>query len=95
MAARPAPRGSDPRADSGHALFITGGHRGLVFCARLMSAAEILQRISIIKSLFIKKTSYIRSRKFAVIIHNPNNSSVATSFACVILLFNFLHTFAY
>lgn len=55
VAARPAPCGSDPRADSGHALFITGGHRGLVFSARLMSAAEILQRISIIKSLFIKK----------------------------------------
>lgn len=31
------------------------GHQGLVFFARLMSATEILQRISIIKSLFIKK----------------------------------------
>ena len=31
------------------------GHPGLVFFARLMSATEILQRISIIKSLFIKK----------------------------------------
>lgn len=55
VVARPAPYGSDPLTDSGHALFITGGHRGLVFCARLMRAAEILQRISIIKSLFIKK----------------------------------------
>lgn len=51
----PSTAASDLSADSGHALFITAGHRGLVFSARLMSAAEILQRISIIKSLFIKK----------------------------------------
>lgn len=55
LVTRPVPRGSDSHTDSGHALFITGGHRGLVFSARLMSAAEILQRSSIIKSLFIKK----------------------------------------
>lgn len=61
-----------------------------------MSAAEILQYSSIIKSLFIKKKcSYVRSRKFTVIIHNPNNSSVAASFACVIQLFNFWNIFAY
>lgn len=91
-----APHGCDPHTDSGHALFITAGRWGLVFSARLMSAAEILQHDSIIKSLFIKKkkNSYVRSRKFAVIIHNPNNSSVAASFACVIQLFNFLNIFA-
>lgn len=50
-----APCSSDPHADSGHALFITHGHWRLVFSARLMSAAEILLRNSIIKSLFIKK----------------------------------------
>lgn len=90
-----APRGCHPHIDSGHALFITAGRWGLVFSARLMSAAEILQYDSIIKSLFIKKNSYVRSRKFTVIIHNPNNSSVAASFACVIQLFNFLNIFAY
>lgn len=93
-----APRGCNPHTDSGHALFITAGRWGLVFSARLMSAAEILQYDSIIKSLFIKKkkkNSYVRSRKFTVIIYNPNNSSVAASFACVIQLFNFLNIFAY
>lgn len=52
------PGASDLSEDSGHALFIMVWAPGtcfFFFFARLMSATEILQRISIIKSLFIKK----------------------------------------
>lgn len=50
------PGACDLSEDSGHVLpSLRLGHQGLVFFARLMSATEILQRISIIKSLFIKK----------------------------------------
>lgn len=54
------PGASDLSEDSGHALFIMVWAPGtcfflFLFFARLMSTTEILQRISIIKSLFIKK----------------------------------------
>lgn len=56
-----------------------------------MKVTDILRSILIIKTLFIKNKLYEEQKRFMVIIHNLNNSSVATSFVLLILLVNVLH----